>query len=407
MKINEARLWEHLQQLGTIGKQSDGSVTRLAYTKEDEFAAKKILQWMQDANLNVYQDACGNVIGICEGTDPMLPPIVCGSHFDTVRNGGIFDGCLGVLGGIEAVESIIEQKKEHKRSIYVIGYRDEEGNRFGTGMIGSKAIAGTLQAEELLAKDEQGITAYEAMNIQGYTPAQMLTCSLQPIHSSVELHIEQGPILDQANLSLGIVEGIVHSRLYEVTFSGVSGHAGTIKMKDRHDPVISMSKWIQVVNEVVSHHKDSVATIGAIKTIPGSFNVICEQVKVTLDIRSLDVQEMEHCLRELDQIEHELIDDLSCAIQRVLLHDIKGCMCDQAMKKHLKTLMEVHEYSYANMYSGAGHDTQSLANICPCAMIFVRSLQGHSHRKEEYSNKEDCAKGGQVLMELLLHQANL
>ena len=358
MRINEKRLWNHIQTLGQIGKAEDGSVTRLSFTKEDEAAAFQLTEWMREAGLHVTIDACGNIIGTLKGAEPNLPPVVCGSHFDTVKEGGIFDGCLGVLTGIEVLQTIREAGIQPQRSIMVIGFRDEEGNRFGYGMIGSRSICGKVEKDGLLSVDHKGITLAQAMTQAGYHPACYATCQLSSLEAFYEVHIEQADVLAAQNLSVGIVEGIAGLVRYTVTIYGRSAHAGATPMHRRHDPVTAMSRWILHMTQL-AQQPHTVAPIGEIHTYPGACNIICDRVSFSLDLRSLDdaVIQLEVCCKTL-------------------------------------------QLPILRLASGAGHDCMNFQGICPTAMIFVRSQhEGASHSKEEYSTQKDCADGCQLLLE--------
>ncbi len=405
MDIHADRLWNRLMALGQIGSYPDGSITRLSCTKEDGLARDWLIGEMTAAGLEVYVDAVGNVIGRLSGEDANAPAVLTGSHYDTVRHGGRFDGTLGLLSSLEAVQTIIEQKKKVRHTIYVIGYKDEEGNRFGFGMTGSRCIAGIMDPEGLEAKDSDGITMKEAMAQAGYTPADYQTCKISPVKCSIELHIEQATVLDREGLSLGIVEGIAHLLLYQIKITGHSGHAGANPMKGRRDPVVAMSEWICAVTKEASKEKYCVATIGTIQASPGSFNVICESVTFSLDIRSMSVDEIHACLKRMDDIQEEIEKRHGVMIERTLVQELKGCPCDEPMKNRLEDIMARNSIPHKRLMSGAGHDSQNYNGICPCAMIFVRSIDGYSHRKEEYSTPEDCANGAQVLYEMLLAEA--
>lgn len=405
MEIHANRLWNRLSELGRIGSYPDGSITRLSCTKEDAAARDWLIGEMSSAGLEVYVDAVGNVIGKLCGEDDSAPAVITGSHYDTVRHGGRFDGTLGLLSALEAVQTIIEQKKKLINTIYVIGYKDEEGNRFGFGMTGSRCIAGIMDPEGFQAKDSDGITMKEAMEQAGYSPANYSSCKISPIKCSVELHIEQATVLDREGLSLGVVEGIAHLLLYRVKITGHSGHAGANPMKGRHDPVVAMSEWITAITAEASKEKYCVATIGSIETAPGSFNVICESVTFTLDIRSMSVEEIQACLKRMDMIQDKIAKKHGVIIERTLVQELKGCPCDNTMKDRLDAIMVRNNIPHKRLMSGAGHDSQNYNGICPCAMIFVRSIDGYSHRKEEYSTPKDCANGAQVLYEMLLQEA--
>lgn len=405
MEINAQRLWNRLHQLGQIGVDPQGGVTRWTFTDADTQAKNWLISEMKAAGLDVHEDPVGNVIGVYNPGGSPLAPVLCGSHFDTVRNAGIFDGCLGLLAGVEAAQTFKENQIDLKRPLWIIGYRDEEGNRFNSGMIGSKTVTGKALPEDFLVQDAAGITLKEAMERCGYHPEAYRQGQIDPIYASVELHIEQGKVLEQNQCPVGIVEGIPYLRFYEVTLSGCSGHAGATPMNDRQDPVLAMTEWIRQITESARQKPYTVATVGCIQTFPGSTNVICDHVTFTLDIRSLDVAQIEACLREIEILEARLKSE-GIQVRRELRHILYGMDCDERLKHQLETIVEKRNLPVFRLMSGAGHDSQNFKDVCPCAMIFVRSVNGYSHRKEEYTPIEDCAAGANVLMDMLYQLAN-
>lgn len=405
MEINQERLWERIHQLAKIGIDPLGGVTRWAYTEEDMQAKEWLIQEMKTAGLEVKEDQVGDVIGIYNPTNSTEAPVLSGSHFDTVRNAGIFDGCLGTLAALEVAQTLKENQVMLKRPLYIIGYRDEEGNRFNSGMIGSKMITSKAEAEDFESKDEKGITMFDAMKQCGYHPEDYKNGRISPIHASVELHIEQGKVLEQNECGVGIVEGIPYLRFYEITLGGCSGHAGATPMNDRQDPVVAMCKWIQKITELAESKPFTVATVGNIKTVPGSTNVICDHVTFSLDIRSLVEENIDLCMQQIAEFQKEL-EEIGITISCTLRHILYGVTCDEKQKCQLEEIMQNRNYPYLRLMSGAGHDTQNFKDVCPCSMIFVRSVNGYSHRKEEFTSKEDCVQGTTALLDLVERLCN-
>lgn len=402
MKINEERLWRHIQELGQIGCSADGSVTRFPFTKEDEAAAELLKGWMQEAGLCVHVDACGNIIGTIPGKNEKLAPVICGSHFDTVKEGGIFDGCLGVLAGIEVLQTIQEAGIQPKRPLKVIGFRDEEGNRFGYGMIGSRSVCGNVDAAGLQSEDHDGITLAQAMQEAGYHPQRYISCRIAPLAAYYELHIEQADVLYAHDCPVGIVEGIAGLVRYTVTISGRSAHAGATPMQRRHDPVTAMARWITQITQLASQYPHTVATIGEIHTLPGACNIICDHVRFSLDLRSLDDLVIVRLLDAMQEFEKRLEKEQGIQVQRRLEQKLNASLCDESLKQELKQCCEQLGLQTMQLASGAGHDCMNFRDICPTAMIFVRSQhEGASHCREEYSTKEDCRDGCQLLLEAL------
>ena len=404
LQIDADRLWNRLQELGQIGRKDGGALTRLAYTEDLRKAQDKVRGWMEEAGLRVREDAAGNLIGEYGPGDSAEAPVAAGSHLDTVRNAGIFDGSLGVLAAVEAVQTLREAGIVPLRPIRVTAYQDEEGNRFGSGMLGSRAVTGKTRPEDLQMKDASGVTLREAMEAWGCRPDALESCRQPRIHSHLELHIEQGRVLERAGCSVGIVEGIPCLYAYDIIIRGTSGHAGATPMPDRLDPVQAMCRWILAIQEIVRRRPGMVATTGVIETSPGSVNVICDHVHFTLDIRALELEKIEACLEELRPLEEELEAE-GFVIEKKPREELQGMLCDPRMKEELEEIMKENDMPYLRLMSGAGHDSQNFAGICPCAMIFVRSRNGYSHRPDEYSSREDCAAGARILLEMLARES--
>lgn len=406
MNINSERLWNHLQELSNIGRQEDGSITRFPFTEEDQEAQLLIQTWMEEAGLQCQIDAVGNVIGILEGTQRELPPVVCGSHFDSVKCGGAFDGCLGVLAGIEVLQSIKEQQMMLPRTLMVIGFKDEEGNRFGYGMIGSKAICGLVDPIGFASKDEQGISLYQAMQDAGYHPDEVTTCKLQEVHTFLELHIEQARVLEERGCSVGIVTGIAGLARYTITIKGESAHAGATPMHQRQDPVVAMSKWILHITALASERSGCVATIGQIQTIPGACNIICDHTTFSLDIRSLQESDIEDVMQAMIQYGIQLEKEIGVSIKLVKEEQLPPATCDSQIQQQMRRCCEIRKIPYSSLVSGAGHDGMNFKDQCPMGMIFVRSLHGYSHRLEEFSTQADCTDGASILFDMMLRCAS-
>lgn len=409
--INENRLWKHLRQLAEIGKNQDGSITRLPFTPQDRQAELLILTFMKEAGLETRRDAAGNLIGRWMPEDPApvggIAPIIAGSHFDTVLKGGAFDGCLGLLGAIEAVQTLRESGFSPSCPIYVIGFRDEEGNRFGYGMIGSRSICGKVKPEGLLSRDQDGICLKDAMTDFGLDPSRLDTCRIFPVRAMLELHIEQADMLEQTGNTIGIVEGIAGLERHTIRIEGNSAHAGATPMKCRKDPVPAMSRWILEITRMAQEREHCVATVGNIHTSPGACNIICDHVEFSLDLRSLRDQDRKEIMEEMEVLERQLESRDGIRITRRMDQEIPSAPCDTRLKKSMEEICRKNGYSFCHLMSGAGHDSMNFSGLCPISMIFVPSVDGRSHRKEEFTSSRDCAAGVQVLMEMILAAQNL
>lgn len=405
-KINSERLWQHIETLGRIGQNEDGSVTRFPFTKADKEAAGLLGQYMEEAGLSVETDAAGNLIGRWEEQgQEKTSPVLTGSHYDTVLRGGKFDGTLGVLGAIEAVQTMKEAGMHPQYPICVIGFKDEEGNRFGYGMIGSKSICGIVKEEGLLSEDQEGISLCQAMKDYGLSPEQLSACRIDGIRCMLELHIEQGKVLEHHKKQIGIVDGIAGLVRYRMEFHGESGHAGATPMTDRKDPVVAMSRWILKVTELAGKKESCVATVGSIRTFPGTCNIIADHTECTLDLRSIHETDLQDIMAGMQKEEETLQKAYGVTVIRHLEQQLPTAPCDAQIKNSLEKICEDAHIPYMHLMSGAGHDSMNFRGICPVGMIFVPSEGGYSHRKEEFTCKADCAAGAQVLMEVLMQQS--
>lgn len=405
MNINADRLWNHIQELGKLGSDHEGAITRFPFTKIDQEAMDLIKRWMQDAGLDTHIDAVGNLIGVYHGQDDSLPPIICGSHYDSVKQGGKFDGCLGILAGIEAVQTMREQNISLTSPIYIIAFKDEEGNRFSYGMIGSNSISGVVDPSGLNSMDDDGITLSQAMIDAGFQPDAYPSCEITPMKSYIELHIEQGRVLEEEHAPIGVVEGIAGIDRYDFEIHGVSGHAGATPMDRRQDPVIAMSALLLKIEEFARIRKPAVATIGSIKTFPGAANIICDHVEFTLDMRSIHENDMKQIAKDIRAYADDVEAEYGVEVFMELKQSLPPALCDDELRNSIKQSCEELDIKYIDIMSGAGHDAMNFKGKCPIAMIFVPSKEGCSHRKEEYTSKEECEIGANVLYEVLLKQA--
>lgn len=404
--INASRLWQHIEELGSIGRNEDGSITRFPFTKEDQMAQTLIGRYMEEAGLVVQTDAAGNLIG--SWTEPgceKKPPVLTGSHYDTVLHGGRFDGTLGVLGAIEAVQTMKEAGVRPAYPIRVIGFKDEEGNRFGYGMIGSKSICGIVSEEGLDSADQDGISLRQAMTAYGLQPEQVQTCRIAPVKAMLELHIEQGKVLEKHHKQIGIVDGIAGLVRYRIVIHGESGHAGATPMTDRKDPVVAMSRWILKVTQLAAGRESCVATVGSVQTVPGTCNIIADHVEFTLDLRSIHETDIREIMEQMQEESRTMEKTFGVQITGHLEQQLAPVLCDDSIKDTVQQICAVHGIPHMHLMSGAGHDSMNFKDVCPVGMIFVPSKDGYSHRKEEFTSEADCAAGAQVLMEVLMQQS--
>lgn len=405
--LNQERLWRRLMELGDIGAQDSGGVTRLSFSKEERRAKDYVIACMKDAGLSVREDAAGNVIGRREGQQPHSPAVLTGSHIDTVPHGGKFDGALGVLGAIEALQRMNENGIQTLHPIEVIVFTDEEGARFGFGMIGSRALAGTLQAEDLQHSDEQRQSIAQVMEQSGLSPEQLSAAARKPteVRAYIELHIEQATVLEQRRAPVGIVSGIAGPLWMQFKLTGEAGHAGATPMLGRKDPMTAAARIITFIEQVVKKHPNAVATVGKFHVYPGGINIIPGEVSFTLDLRDIDEESRDHIEKEILTHAHRISDEHGVGLHVHDLQRVAPAPCAPQVRAIIEQSCRKSGLEPVVLPSGAGHDGMQLSKLCPIGMIFVRSKRGISHSPEEWSSPEDCEAGTQVLYHTLLELA--
>ena len=405
--INEDRIWQRLEALSAIGHTKTGGITRLSFTKEEQQAKDIVASYMKEAGLSVRVDEAGNLIGRKEGKNAAASVVIVGSHLDSVYNGGNFDGPLGVIAAVEALQAMNEQNIETEHPIEVAAFTDEEGARFSFGMIGSRGIAGTLTAEDLQYKDKDGITIAEAMMAAGLNPALVSKSARKQadVKAYVELHIEQGRVLEQQNLPVGIVTGIAGPLWLKLILEGEAGHAGTTPMNLRHDALTAAAKIMIAIETEAAKTGTTVGTVGQLQVFPGGINVIPNRVEFTLDLRDIDE-------KVRDGVEEKILQQVReiCQLQGInltveLLQRIAPVPCSELVQSAAKTAFEELSYENFSLPSGAGHDGMQLKDLCPIGMLFVRSKNGISHNPDEWSSKEDCGHGAIALYKTIVNLA--
>lgn len=408
MKIDVDRLWARLMELGEIGGQASGGVTRFSFTAEERKAKDLTAKYMQEAGLTVREDAAGNLIGRREGLNPAAPVVMTGSHIDTVPHGGKFDGALGVLAAIEALQRMEEHKQRTVHPIEIIAFTDEEGARFGFGMIGSRAVAGTLRQDDLEHQDEHGVTIAEAMREAGLYPERVGEAAKQPeaVKAYVELHIEQGKVLETHSKPIGIVTGIAGPLWLQFTLIGQAGHAGAVPMNGRQDPMQAAAQILNFIYQEAKKDGHAVATVGKMRVRPGGVNVIPEQVQFTLDLRDIDESDRDGLENQIRDYTSQVCSSAGIKVQIDLLQRVAPTPCSPDIQQLIAAAADRAGASETpSLISGAGHDGMQFAARWPVGMIFVRSRQGISHSPEEWSSPEDCGIGAEVLYDTLLQLA--
>lgn len=405
--INKERLWNNLMTLGKIGKHPDGGITRLAFTKEDRQSISVVAALMKEAGLAVHEDEVGNLIGRREGESESAPAVLIGSHLDSVFNGGIFDGSLGILAGIEVVQTMQENNIRIKHPIEVCVFRDEEGCRFNFSLLGSRGMAGTLQSENLGYKDGEGISLAEAMRGCGMDPEGFSKASRRPdeVKGYLELHVEQGKVLECADLPIGVVTGIAGSLRMMVTVTGKADHAGATPMNLRFDALTAAAQMIGIIETEARATQSAVGTVGQIHAYPGGINIIPERVEFTVDLRDVSAEVGQQLEETILSQAKDICLQRGLTLQVDILQRVPPAPCSPEMINIISESCRELGITELQMPSGAGHDAMQMVNLCPIGMIFIRSQNGISHHPAEWSSPVDCAMGAQVLYQAVLKLA--
>lgn len=405
--VDSGRLWRRIFELGEIGRQEVGGVTRLSFTEEERAVKDRVASYMEEANLSVREDAAGNLVGRREGRDPDAPVVLVGSHLDSVYNGGGFDGPLGVLAGVEVAHTLEKAGVETDHPVEVVAFTDEEGARFSFGMIGSRALAGRLTPEDLTHEDENGVSIAEAMRGYGLNPERVGEAARPQgsVAAYVELHIEQGRILENEGLAVGVVTGIAAPVWRDFVLTGGTGHAGTTPMGLRHDPLAAAAEVMGIVEAEATGTGTSVGTVGRLSLRPGGINIIPGRVEFSLDLRDIDEEVRDRVEERILERAEEVCHRRGVGMETELLQRMAPASCSEMVRGAVEEACRaigVRPYALA---SGAAHDAMQLVDLCPMGMAFVASRDGVSHSPDEWSSKEDCETGAEVLYRVILDLA--
>ncbi|WP_252316063.1 M20 family metallo-hydrolase [Sinobaca sp. H24] len=399
--INNKRLTNRIHTLSRIGKIQETGVRRLAHSPEDVEGMELVKSWMEDAGLEARIDHFGNLIGRWEGTDPKAPVLLLGSHIDSQPYGGRFDGPIGVLGALESVQTLMEDGMTPSYPVEVIAFADEEGARFNKGLFGSRGILGEVTEEELERTDENGISRREALLRMNCDPSQFSSSVYPPgsIRAYLEMHIEQGPVLEEKNEPIGIVTGISGPLWLTATFTGFAGHAGSVPMHLRKDALLGASEAVTALHTIVSEHSPAptVGTVGNMTIFPNSRNIIPETVSFTIDLRDIDLNRRNACEKKLMEELQAICRrrGLELDLQEDTRSDPRYC-ADWIMDYMKEEASDMGAASIPHLMSGPFHDALPLSQVCDYGMIFVRSENGISHNPAEFSTDEDIAAGTEL-----------
>jgi len=395
------RMEARIHALGEFGKNTEGGVSRLAFSDADLAGREYITGLMQQVGLQVRVDTAGNIIGRREGSESDLAPIMFGSHIDSVPGGGNYDGDVGVIGAIEVAQLLYERDIVTKHPIEVVSFTDEEG-----GLTGSRGMIGKLGEGTLAVMSHSGMTIREGIARVGGNPDRLELAIRKPgdIAAFIELHIEQGAILHEEGVNIGVVQGIVGIRWWDVSVEGFANHAGTTPMDRRWDAMVSAAELTLEINRIANELPGrQVATVGKIEAFPGAPNVIPGKVIMSLEIRDLEVDKIQHVFDLIQKEAGRIAAARSTPIQFSEI-DVASppAPTDEQMRRVIAASAQDLGLSYALMPSGAGHDAQDIASIAPVGMIFVPSVDGISHSPREYTSALDMANGATVLLKTVL-----
>ncbi len=404
MKTNLDRIKKDIEILSEFNATPEKGLTRFSFTKEDRQVREYLKEELKKLNVEIYEDESATLLAKRKGTGGQLPSIMIGSHFDSVKNGGNFDGPAGIIMALEILRTLDENNIKMKYPVEFVAMIEEEGGRFGAGVFGSRAMAGMVTYEELLRnKDENGISMAEAMEEFGFDPKKISDAKRNPedIKAFIELHIEQGPLLESKNKNVGIVDYVVGINHINVTVKGRPDHAGTTPMNMRADSMNIAAKVIGKIDSyAVEENNGTVVTVGSVKTKPGATNIVAGNVEFTIDLRSKDYESIQKIKEKIkSDLETLTKDNEGLSYEIVQMLDVKPVEMSKKILGLFEKNADSNDLSYEIMTSGAGHDAMIMGKIADVGLVFVPSKDGRSHCPEEWTDYEDLQKG----IELIYH----
>jgi beta-ureidopropionase / N-carbamoyl-L-amino-acid hydrolase len=398
--VNADRLIQHMTAMGEIGKDPVGGYARVAYTDADRQSREYTIGLMRAAGLTISIDTAGNIYGRRPGSQPGLPALLIGSHVDSVPQGGNYDGIVGSLGAIEVAQSLADAHLTLRHPLEVLVFQNEEG-----GLKGSRAVSGELREQELTQATRSGKSLRDGIAFIGGDPARFGDARRKPgeILGYFELHIQQGGTLDTEKINIGVVEGIVGNRRWDVIIEGFANHAGTTPMNQRRDALLAAAKFIEAVNRVVTSMPGrQVATVGRIEAVPGAYNVIPGKVVLGLDVRDLDASRSDAIFDRIRSEADEIAKASGTKFSFTKIVDDQPVLTDPRMQKIVADSAAQLNLTTKLLPSGATHDAQSIGHLAPIGMIFIPSVAGISHAPQEFSRPEDIVRGANVLLRCVL-----
>jgi ureidoglycolate amidohydrolase len=405
LEVDEGRLTKEIEELASISEAEPPAVTRIVFSPTDLKARAWLIARCEKAGLSVRQDAIGNIFARWTGSEPNAPAVGTGSHIDAIPNAGKYDGVVGVLGGLEAIRSLQRGGFQPKYPIELLMFTSEEPTRFGIGCLGSRLLSGTMNpdaARKLV--DKEGASLEEVRRNAGYNaPLEEVKLASGYYKAFVELHIEQGPLLEQQNIPLGIVTSIAAPASLRISIEGAGGHAGAVLMPDRRDALCAAAELILAIENAArsSGAVDTVATVGICDVFPGAVNSIPSRVQLTLDIRDTDLMRRDATMRAIAAARETISAKRQVSIREEIVNADAPAQCAPAIIDALSLACSKHRFASMKMVSRAYHDSLFMSRIAPVAMLFIPCRSGFSHRPDEYASPEDIARGVLVLAETL------
>jgi beta-ureidopropionase / N-carbamoyl-L-amino-acid hydrolase len=400
IKVDGARLWNSLMELARIGATPKGGVRRITLTDEDRRGRDLFVRWAREAGLEVRIDAVGNIFARRAGRDARADPVMIGSHLDSQPSGGKFDGAYGVMAGLEVVRTLNDQGIATRAPIEVASWTNEEGSRFVPVMMGSGVFAGVFGLEQVLqAKDVDGISAGEALASVGYAGQ----AKPHRVAAYFEAHIEQGPILEDTQTTIGVVQGALGQRWFDLAFAGQDAHAGPTPMELRKDALIAASRMVLEVNRIAKGYPDNArGTVGFMQVRPNSRNVVPGEVRMTVDLRNADDGTLSAMAEDLQRSAQRVAQESGTALELKQVVYFPPCRFAAPLVEAVRGAAKALGLSHRDIVSGAAHDAVYLARVAPTAMIFVPCEGGISHNEIENARAQDLADGCNVLLQAVL-----
>ena len=412
--VNKRRLMRDLNAIGRIGIGNHGSVTRLVFSIKELRSRQLLIHLMRQAGLNIRIDPIGNIFGRFEAGHPRAPAVLAGSHLDTVVHGGKYDGPVGVIGALEAVRAISENKIAIRSPLEVVCFVGEESSRFGFSTLGSSLVAGEVHPNDLAnAVDPQGTKLESVLGSLGITRRNLHSLKRDPktLKAYIELHIEQGPILEAKRKRIGLVTSIAAPSRFRVVFKGRADHSGTTPMDMRKDALVAAAYLIEYIEKICHKYASMakgrvVGTVGALKIEPGVINAVPGRAELAVDIRGTSAHAKNAVARRVKEEARAIAKRRGIGLELLKIREEDPVPLDRRILALTKALCSEQRIDYEIMPSGAGHDAMQMAKITPAGMIFVPSKRGISHNPLEWTHPDDIALGAQLLMETMVRVAN-